>query len=311
VADSGKMQELFHILRGIVENREKVLVFFCRRITGDLLQPLVEREFGLKPGLICGSTDTAERERIIKEFRAPPVPGEPQPQVLLLSVWVGAVGLNFPEARWVVHFERVWNPALEGQATGRVHRLTSPLPVKAYCLFTKDSVEEKKQAVLLKKRELSEHIIDALDGNLELNDGDDQELLQMLHGEAAGGAEGDDEEAEESAWLDAAGDGREEELAEELDDDDGTGGARDLYPSCDKLRPRQFKMPLRGKYGDAGDQELWDVYVTQGRREVHPKALVTSTASTVEKAARQSSRNDPRAGLRESLRRARVLDPRP
>ncbi|CAE8618403.1 unnamed protein product [Polarella glacialis] len=96
----------------------------------------MEREFGIRPGIMRGDTTMNDREKMIREFRADAIPGEPRSQVLLLSVFCGAVGLNLPEARWVVHVERVWNPALELQATCRVHRLTSQHPVKAYCLFT-------------------------------------------------------------------------------------------------------------------------------------------------------------------------------
>merc|ERR1719253_420897 len=37
VSDSSKMEELFRILRGLLQCRQKVLLFFCRTITSDLV----------------------------------------------------------------------------------------------------------------------------------------------------------------------------------------------------------------------------------------------------------------------------------
>eukprot|EP00435_Cladocopium_sp_Y103_P024484 s738_g6.t1 len=189
INDSGKTAELFAILRGVQARREKVLVFFCRTVTSELLAALMEREFGVRPGILRGDTPHAERERIISQFKADPIPGEPFSQVLLLSVWVGAVGLNLPEARWVIHMERVWNPAMERQATSRAHRLTSRFPVKAYCLFTEDTVEARKCAVLSFKSQLSTNVMEALDADFDEGQDDekllkeDRELRQLICGE--------------------------------------------------------------------------------------------------------------------------------
>lgn len=56
--------------------RGKVLVFFCRTVTSQLLAALVEREFGVRPGILRGDTPQAERERILSDFKAEPIPGE-------------------------------------------------------------------------------------------------------------------------------------------------------------------------------------------------------------------------------------------
>ncbi|OLQ12159.1 hypothetical protein AK812_SmicGene3973 [Symbiodinium microadriaticum] len=55
INDSGKLVELFNLLRGIVARREKVLVFFCRTVTSKLLAALMEREFGVRPGILQGA----------------------------------------------------------------------------------------------------------------------------------------------------------------------------------------------------------------------------------------------------------------
>jgi len=42
------------------------------------------------------------------------------------------VGLNIIGANHVIHFTRWWNPALERQATDRVHRIGQTRPVHVY-----------------------------------------------------------------------------------------------------------------------------------------------------------------------------------
>jgi len=286
INDSGKMAELFGILRGVHARRDKVLVFFCRTVTSELLATLVQREFGVRPGILRGDTPHAERERIISEFKADPIPGEPHSQVLLLSVWVGAVGLNLPEARWVVHLERVWNPALERQATSRVHRLTSRFPVKAYCLFTEDTVEARKCAVLSFKSQLSTNVMEALDADFD--EGQDEEQLIKQDRELRRLMCGDKNLASNddiSQELDLGQDELEELAAEAEEQDDSeeeTTGKKKcppqpLYPTLEKLRPPRMKSGWVGKYGDPRDGEIWDWYTVQGRSEVHERAPQFST----------------------------------
>lgn len=296
INDSGKTAELFAILRGVQARREKVLVFFCRTVTSELLAALMEREFGVRPGILRGDTPHAERERIISHFKADPIPGEPFSQVLLLSVWVGAVGLNLPEARWVIHMERVWNPAMERQATSRAHRLTSRFPVKAYCLFTEDTVEARKCAVLSFKSQLSTNVMEALDADFDEGQDDekllkeDRELRQLICGEKSLAS---DDIAQE---LDLGQDELEElaneaDEGEESEEEDGKGkkkcAPQPLYPSLDRLRPPRMKPGWVGKYGDPRDGELWDWYTVQGRSEVHERAPQFSTGRLAERKVRK------------------------
>ncbi|CAE7250324.1 ywqA [Symbiodinium sp. CCMP2592] len=296
INDSGKLVELFNLLRGIVARREKVLVFFCRTVTSKLLAALMEREFGVRPGILQGDTPHNERERIVREFKATPIPGEPQSQVLLLSVWVGAVGLNLPEARWVVHVERVWNPALERQATSRAHRLTSRKPVKAYCLFMQDTLEERKASVLSSKYRLSTNVMEALDLEQdEVGEEGNSDELGKAHGEELrallGGSSSSPETPLEQSWQNSPEDEAalaeadpeesKEPSSDEEDDDPGKpkGDRCPLYPALARLRPLRFKRKMWvGKYGNPEDEELWDWYTVKGHREVHERAPACSTA---------------------------------
>lgn len=308
IGDSSKLEELFSILRGLLSQGQKVLIFFCRVITSELVAALIQKAFGIEPGIIRGDTTSGERERMIREFKADPDSGSRHSQVLLLSVWIGALGLNLPEARWVVHIERVWNPALERQATSRVHRITSQLPVKAYCLFTEGSVEERKRAVLLHKRGLSSHIFEVLDGDHE--EDDDAVLANMDLSELISGVT--KPEANPGEDVEALGDVDGEDM-EHMDSDPDCSKCEDekgpAYPLHGSLKPNMMKEPVKGKYGDPSDKQQWQWYAVEGRKEVHPRATQSTTAGIM-KSSPNKSHTTTIAASPLSSRPCRLHDPR-
>ena len=81
------------------------------------------------------------------------------PTVLVVSLRAGGRGLNLPAANHVVHFDRWWNPAVEQQATDRVHRLGQRKPVFVSSLVCTATLEERIDALLESKRELAEQVI--------------------------------------------------------------------------------------------------------------------------------------------------------
>jgi hypothetical protein len=88
--------------------------------------------------------------------------------VLILSLRAGGVGLNLQDASYVFHFDRWWNPSVERQAEDRSHRLGQAYPVNVYAYTCEQTVEERIEAVLLRKRRLFQDIVD--DVTLDLGD---------------------------------------------------------------------------------------------------------------------------------------------
>lgn len=94
----------------------------------------------------------------------------------------GGVGLNLTSASLVVHFDPWWNPAVEDQATDRVHRLGQKNIVEVIKLISKDTIEEKIVALQNEKRELINSIIE--ENNLKgevLNKITREELLELFN----------------------------------------------------------------------------------------------------------------------------------
>lgn len=103
---------------------------------------------------IDGSVPALDRKKIVAEFQK-----SNKVFVLLLSLKTGGVGLNLTRARVVIHLDPWWNPAVENQASDRVHRIGQEHDVKVIRLIMKDSIEEKMLVLKQKKKELFEAIM--------------------------------------------------------------------------------------------------------------------------------------------------------
>ncbi len=118
-----------------------------------------------------GSTPPAERARRIDAFQA----GEAD--VFLLSLRAGGTGVNLTGADYVFHLDPWWNPAVEDQATDRVHRIGQSRPVTVYRLVTAGTIEEKILELHGSKRALADDLLAGLERSTGL---DLEGLLALL-----------------------------------------------------------------------------------------------------------------------------------
>mgnify|MGYP002064335756 CR=1 FL=1 len=79
----------------------------------------------------------------------------------------------------VIHYDRWWNAAREDQATDRVHRIGQRRAVQVFKLLTEGTLEEKIDAIIVKKRELMETVVQEDDPRLA-KIFSREELLSML-----------------------------------------------------------------------------------------------------------------------------------
>jgi len=77
----------------------------------------------------------------------------------LVSLKAGGSGLNLVGADTVIHYDMWWNPAVESQATDRVHRLGQMNSVSSYKLITLNTIEEKILELHNRKRSLVKDVI--------------------------------------------------------------------------------------------------------------------------------------------------------
>jgi SNF2 family DNA or RNA helicase len=97
---------------------------------------------------------TKNRLEIVKRFNE-----DEKIPIFLVSLKAGGTGLNLTGADTVIHYDMWWNPAVEDQATDRVHRIGQKNSVSSYKLVTLDSIEEKIIQLQNRKKGLVKKVI--------------------------------------------------------------------------------------------------------------------------------------------------------
>jgi non-specific serine/threonine protein kinase len=172
--DSGKLARLRDITEVIAARQEKVLVFTQFREVTAPIAAFLGSVFG-RPGLVLhGGTVVKKRMELVCRFQE----DEAVP-FFVLSLKAGGAGLNLTAASHVVHFDRWWNPAVESQATDRAFRIGQNRNVLVHRFVCRGTIEEKIDALIDSKRQLSK---DLLEGGAELllTEMKDDELLRLV-----------------------------------------------------------------------------------------------------------------------------------
>jgi len=166
---SGKIEFIKEFMEDIYETDHKVVIFSQFVSMLDIIKELLD-EKDIEYSYIYGISKN--RTQIIKKFNE-----NEDKKVLLLSLKAAGVGLNITGADYVIHFDPWWNPAVENQATDRVHRIGQKRNVVVYKLITKNSIEEKILKLKDKKKSLYDEYIDK---NI-MNKISKEELIEILN----------------------------------------------------------------------------------------------------------------------------------
>ncbi|MFA9445935.1 SNF2-related protein [Egicoccus sp. AB-alg6-2] len=187
---SGKLARATEILGEIVDNDERALVFTQFREMGELLVRHLGAELGV-PELpfLHGGLQLPRRDAMVHRFQE----DEDAPPILLVSLRAGGTGLNLTRASHVLHFDRWWNPAVEDQATDRVHRIGQTRAVTVHTMVTAGTIEERIAALLDRKRALADAVVET--GETWITELGDDELRELVSLSTDDLADEDDDEA--------------------------------------------------------------------------------------------------------------------
>jgi superfamily II DNA or RNA helicase len=174
-ADSGKMARLRELAEVIASKQEKVLVFTQFREATVPLQRFLTGIFAREGLVLHGDTAIGKRKDLVQRFQE----DEAVP-FFVLSLKAGGSGLNLTAASHVIHFDRWWNPAVENQATDRAFRIGQTRNVLVHKFVCRGTVEEKIDALISSKRELSEELLEGVSSEVNLTEMSDSELMQLV-----------------------------------------------------------------------------------------------------------------------------------
>ncbi|HSX26306.1 MAG TPA: DEAD/DEAH box helicase [Chlamydiales bacterium] len=171
MGDSSKYDMLLELLQTLVESKHKTVIFSQYTRMLQIMREDFEQR-GIPFSYLDGTTKN--RLEIVKEFNE-----NNDIPVFLVSLKAGGTGLNLVGADTVIHYDMWWNPAVENQATDRVHRIGQKNSVSAYKLITLNTIEEKIVEMQRRKKGLVKKVVSCDDEAIaKLTWEDVLELLQ-------------------------------------------------------------------------------------------------------------------------------------
>lgn len=152
---SCKLEYLIEKLKEIVSQGDKAIIFsqYPNR-TLKFLEPALKK---FNPLVYDGSLSQTQRDYVLRKFQE-----DDENKIILMSVKSGSLGITLTRANYVFHFDLWWNPSTALQAEDRAHRIGQKKTVFVSSLFTVNTIEERIQKLLSKKRQLFKEVIDDL-----------------------------------------------------------------------------------------------------------------------------------------------------
>ncbi len=144
---SAKLERLLELLDELTAEGRRIILF--SQFTGmlDLIKPELDRR---GHGWVELTGKSKDRKTPVARFQAGEVP------LILVSLKAGGTGLNLTAADTVILYDPWWNPAVEGQAIDRAHRIGQRKPVFVYRMIATGTIEEKILALQARKGALAE-----------------------------------------------------------------------------------------------------------------------------------------------------------
>ena len=172
---SSKTEATLEILKDYIEDNHKILLFsqftsVLKNIGKELSKNNIDYYY------IDGQTNALERLNLVNKFNE-----DEDVKVFLISLKAGGSGLNLTSADVVIHFDPWWNPAVENQASDRVHRFGQKNVVHIIKLIAKGTIEENIIKLQENKDKLIKDFInDDLSNSGLLNSLSDKDIIDLF-----------------------------------------------------------------------------------------------------------------------------------
>jgi SNF2 family DNA or RNA helicase len=149
--ESGKWDLFLELLSESLGSGQKVVVFsqFVKML--ELIESHL-RDNSIEFATIKGHTK--KRAEAVKRFNT-----DPNCMVFTASLRASGLGIDLTGGSVVIHYDRWWNSAREEQATDRVHRIGQSRGVQVFKLITENTLEEKIDSIISRKRQLMENVV--------------------------------------------------------------------------------------------------------------------------------------------------------
>lgn len=151
--ESTKIEELVKIVKDIIQNGHKMLIFTSFKTALEIVKEKLNQE-KIDSYVIDGSVSSKKRAELVEKFNY----GDTK--IFLIMLKAGGTGLNLTGADVVIHLDLWWNPQVENQATDRAHRIGQTNTVEVIKLVCKGTIEERILELQNQKKVLSDMLIE-------------------------------------------------------------------------------------------------------------------------------------------------------
>lgn len=168
---SGKWELFKELISETLDSGQKLVIY--SQFLG-MIRMIEQHLQRMGVGFVTLTGASRKRGEIISRFNE-----DPDCRLYIGSLKAGGAGIDLVAASVVIHYDRWWNAAKEDQATDRVHRIGQRRGVQVFKLVTEGTLEEKISAIIEKKRNLMDSIVEEDDPGL-LKTFSREELIQIL-----------------------------------------------------------------------------------------------------------------------------------
>ena len=174
--ESAKIEELVKIVKEVIANGHKILIFTSFKTALDIVRKRFKQE-KISSYSIDGSVNSKKRMELVNKFN------NDDTNTFLITIKAGGTGLNLTSADVVIHLDLWWNPQVENQATDRSHRIGQKNNVEVIKIICKGTIEERILELQNKKKILVDNLIEDEDRDKNiinsLSEKDIQNLLKL------------------------------------------------------------------------------------------------------------------------------------
>ena len=174
--ESAKIEELVKIVKEVIANGHKILIFTSFKTALDIVRKRFKQE-KISSYSIDGSVNSKKRMELVNKFN------NDDTNTFLITIKAGGTGLNLTSADVVIHIDLWWNPQVENQATDRSHRIGQKNNVEVIKIICKGTIEERILELQNKKKILVDNLIEGEDRDKNiinsLSEKDIQNLLKL------------------------------------------------------------------------------------------------------------------------------------
>lgn len=151
--ENPKLDRLKEILEDI-EPEKKVIIFSNYKEVTLKIREELDKSFG---GVlyIDGDTPIKERQNIVDKFQT-----TTNHNIIIGTIGAMGTGLTLNKAEYVVFFDKNYNASENEQAEDRSHRIGTKNNVNIISLVTKNSIDERIEALLKEKKKIIDFVVD-------------------------------------------------------------------------------------------------------------------------------------------------------